>query len=46
MLVICLCKSYQYHILYIIAKIEKKLIPIIKEVLTHRITAYLKFRHV
>ena len=36
----------KYHILYIIAEAERKLIPTIKEVLTHRITAYLKFRHV
>ena len=32
--------------IYIIAEIEKKLIPTIKEVVTNRITAYLKFRHV
>ena len=38
--------QYQYHILYIIAEAERKLIPTIKEVLTNRISAYLKFRHV
>ena len=31
---------------YIIAEAERKWIPTIKEVLTNRITAYLKFRHV
>ena len=36
----------QYHILYIIAEAERKQIPTIKEVLTNKITAYLKFRHV
>ena len=35
-----------YHILYIIVEAERKLIPTIKEVLTNRIIAYLKFRHV
>ena len=35
-----------HHILYIIAEAERKLIPTIKEVLTNRIIAYLKFRHV
>ena len=34
------------HILYIIAEAERKWIPTIKEVLTNRIIAYLKFRHV
>ena len=32
--------------IYIIAEAEKKWIPTIKEVLTNRITAYLKFRHI
>ena len=31
---------------YIIAEAERKWIPTIKDVLTNRITAYLKFRHV
>ena len=35
-----------YHTLYIIVEAERKLIPTIKEVLTNRIIAYLKFRHV
>ena len=38
--------SISYHILYIIAEDERKLIPTIKEVLTNRIIAYLKCRHV
>ena len=37
---------YIYHILYIIAEAERKLIPTFKKVLTNRISAYLKFRHV
>ena len=35
-----------YHILYIIAKVERKLIPTIKEVLPYRKNVYLKFSHV
>ena len=35
-----------YHILYIIAEAQRMLIPTIKEVMTHMITAYLKFRHI
>ena len=34
------------HILYIIAEAERKLIPTIKDMLTNRIIAYLKFKHV
>ena len=35
-----------YHILYIIAAVERKLIRIIKEVLPYRKNVYLKFSHV
>ena len=35
-----------YIYIYIIAEAERKWIPTIKEVLTNKITAYLKFRHV
>ena len=35
-----------YHILYIIAEVERKLIPTIKEVLPYRKNVYLKFSHV
>ena len=35
-----------YIYIYIIAEAEKKLIPTIKEVLTNKISAYLKFRQV
>ena len=36
----------KYHILYIIAEAERKLIPTIKEVLPCRKIAYLKLSHV
>ena len=39
-------RVHLYHILYIIVEAKRKLIPTIKEVLTNRITVYLKFRHV
>ena len=37
---------YIYIYIDIIAEAERKWIPTIKEVLTNRITAYLKFRHI
>ena len=37
---------YIYIYIYVIAEAERKWIPTIKEVLTNKITAYLKFRHV
>ena len=37
---------YIYHILYIIAETERKWVPTIKEVVTNKITTYLKFRHI
>ena len=36
----------RYHILYIIAEAERKRVPTIKEVVTNKITTYLKFRHI
>ena len=37
---------YTHDILYIIAELKRKWIPTIKAVLTNRIIAYLKFKHV
>ena len=39
-------EKYIYIYIYIIAEVERKWIPTIKEALTNRITAYLKFRRV
>ena len=37
---------YLYLYIYIIAEVERKWVPIIKEVLTNKISGYLKFIHI